>query len=77
MVPIGRQKGYTEETLRVSLEECAFFLVDVYGTGYSAGDQSQFGAILRRTHGLTDAERWRTERPEEFEYSSCVSPPTG
>ena len=129
MVPIGQQKGYSEEILSLPLGECAFFLVDVYGTGYSdgeprpqreplwfagsfereremiverivpsvnaarsagmplvyannsnplvAGDRSQFGAVLRRTHGLTDGERWRTERPEEFEYSACIRPQPG
>lgn len=41
------------------------------------GDLSEFGAILRRTHGLTDQERWRTDRPEEFEFSACVAPQPG
>jgi nicotinamidase-related amidase len=40
-------------------------------------DRSEFGFILRRTHGLTDAERWQTERPEEFEFSACVAPRPG
>jgi ureidoacrylate peracid hydrolase len=40
-------------------------------------DVSEFGAVLRRTHGLTDAERWHTERPEEFEFSRCVAPQPG
>ena len=37
-------------------------------------DLSEFGDVLRRTHGLTDNERWYTESPEEFEYSKCVKP---
>jgi len=41
------------------------------------GDLSEFGAVLRRTHGLTDAEGWQTERPEEFEFSACVAPQLG
>lgn len=41
------------------------------------GDLSEFGEILRRTHGLTDGERWETESPEEFEYSACVRPQPG
>jgi nicotinamidase-related amidase len=40
-------------------------------------DRSEFGAVLRRTHGLTDQERWLTDRPEEFEFSSCVAPQPG
>jgi len=41
------------------------------------GDLSQFGDILRRTHGLTDKERWQTQRPDEFEFSKCVKPKPG
>ena len=37
-------------------------------------DLSEFGAVLRRTHRLTDAERWLTAQPAEFEFSSCVAP---
>jgi ureidoacrylate peracid hydrolase len=41
------------------------------------GDRSEFGAVLRRTHGLTDAERWEAAHPEEFAFSSCVAPRPG
>ena len=41
------------------------------------GDRSEFGAVLRRTHGLTDAERWQSESPEEFQFSQCVAPQPG
>jgi nicotinamidase-related amidase len=41
------------------------------------GDLSEFGALLQRTHGLTDRERWGTESPEEFEFSACVAPRPG
>jgi nicotinamidase-related amidase len=41
------------------------------------GDRSEFGAVLRRTHGLTDDERWRRESPEEFQFSACVAPQPG
>jgi nicotinamidase-related amidase len=129
MVPIGSQKGYTEVELELALQDTAFFLIDVYGLGFSAGepkpereplwfpgsyeleheivtrrivpcleaarrlgmkvvytnnsnplvraDRSEFGDILRRTHGLTDQERWLTESPEEFQYSECVRPRPG
>jgi nicotinamidase-related amidase len=40
-------------------------------------DLSEFGAVLRRTHGLTDAERWHTEQVAEFEFSRCVAPQPG
>ena len=40
-------------------------------------DRSEFGAVLRRTHGLDDAERWHTEQVEEFEFSRCVAPQPG
>jgi len=40
-------------------------------------DRSEFGDILRRTHGLADKERWLTESPEEFQYSKCVRPQPG
>ncbi len=40
-------------------------------------DLSEFGAVLRRTHGLTDAERWHTEQVAEFEFSACVAPQPG
>ena len=40
-------------------------------------DLSEFGAVLRRTHGLNDAERWHTEHVEEFEFSRCVAPQPG
>lgn len=40
-------------------------------------DRSEFGDVLRRTHGLTDAERWQTDAPEEFEFSRCVAPQPG
>ena len=33
--------------------------------------------VLRRTHGLTDRERWLTEEPNEFEFSRCVVPRQG
>lgn len=129
MKPIGNQRGYTETPLDLDFNETAFFLIDVYGLGYSEGepkpdreplwfpgsyeieydmmvnriapcleaarkagmhiiyannsnplvraDLSEFGDILRRTHGLTDTERWLTERPEEFEFSKCVRPLPG
>ena len=129
MVPIGNQKGHTDCQLNLKFEETAFFLIDVYGLGYSPGepkpdreplwfpgsyelqydimvnrispslegarkagmlviysnnsnplvraDLSQFGDILRRTHGLTDKARWQTERPEEFKFSKCVQPKSG
>lgn len=41
------------------------------------GDRSEFGAVLRRTHGLTDDERWQHESPEEFRFSACVAPQPG
>ena len=41
------------------------------------GELSEFGAVLRRTHGLTDAERWHPEQPEEFGFSRCVAPQPG
>lgn len=40
-------------------------------------DLSEFGAVLRRTHGLTDAERWHAEQVAEFEFSACVAPQPG
>lgn len=129
MLPIGRQQGWTEETLRLPLDRTCFFPIDIYGLGYSdgeprpareplwfpgsfelerdimrhriapclqaarriglpvvyannsnplvRGDRSEFGAVLRRTHGLTDAERWQQESPEEFQFSRCVAPQPG
>jgi nicotinamidase-related amidase len=40
-------------------------------------DRSEFGAVLRRTHGLSDRERWGAESPEEFAFSRCVAPREG
>jgi len=40
-------------------------------------DRGEFGAVLRRTHGLTDAERWQQASPEEFRFSACVAPQPG
>ena len=40
-------------------------------------DLSEFGAVLRRTHGLADRERWDTKLPGEFEFSRCVAPRDG
>ncbi|MBX3748453.1 MAG: cysteine hydrolase [Opitutaceae bacterium] len=129
MLPIGAQRGYQEETLRLPLDRTAFFPIDIYGLGYSdgeprpereplwfpgsfelertilreriapclqaarriglpviyannsnpnvRGDRGEFGAVLRRTHGLTDAERWQQASPEEFRFSACVAPQPG
>ena len=126
MLPIGRQRGHREETLRLPLERTCLFPIDIYGLGYSEGEprpareplwfpgsfelereilvgriapclqaarriglpviyannsnpgkggsQGEFGAVLRRTHGLTDAERWENPEPEEFRFSRCVAP---
>ena len=129
MIPVGAQRGYVTEELRLPLEETCLFAVDVYGVGYSEGEprsereplwfpgsyeiereilqdriapclqaarrvklplvyinnsnplvhgeKSEFGAVLRRTHGLTDADRWQSENPEEFQFSKCVAPQPG
>ena len=41
-----------------------------------ATQQSEFGSILVRTHGLTVEERWETD-PVEFRFSKLVEPKPG
>ncbi len=128
MYPPEEYLGHAEEMLKLSLDDTAFMLIDVYGLGYSPGEpepdrpalfyigsteverrvmvdhvapaleaarriglpiiyvnnanqmvaaqESEFGSVLVRTHGLTVEERWESD-PVEFRFSKVVEPKPG